>query len=147
MISAPRKEERQHGDRAREDRQHRVAQHVPEQHHRLGEALRARGAHVVLADLLEEHRPVEERLAAEPRHDADQHRQREKDDRSQPPANPEIGTSFRTPAEQELPQQDVEQRRDRHQEDRPGEPPELEIRVAEEHHQQREGDHDDDAQE
>ena len=62
---------RQRQPDVRQDRDHRVAQHVAQQHHRLAQALGARGAHVVLADLVEEEAAVQARL----RRHADHHRQ------------------------------------------------------------------------
>jgi hypothetical protein len=81
---------------AGDDGDQRVAQHVAEQHHRLRQALGARGAHVVLADLLEEHRAVQPRLAAQPRQQRQQDRQHEELDRVQPRRVAEIGTSRST---------------------------------------------------
>ena len=98
-----------------QDRDQRVAQHVAEQHRRLGQALGARGAHVVVAQLVEEEAAVQARLRRQPHHHRQQHRQRRVDDQVRPRAV--APALHREPAELEaehvLADDHVDQERDR----------------------------------
>ena len=54
----PHEEKRDHGNGRRDDRERRIPENVEEENPGFGHSFRARCSHVILSDLLEEHRAV-----------------------------------------------------------------------------------------
>ena len=66
---------RNHHHRAGEDRDQRIAQHMPEQHHAFRQSFGARRAHIVFADFFQKNSAIPPRTAADAADHADRHRQ------------------------------------------------------------------------
>ncbi|KAG1244557.1 hypothetical protein G6F68_015401 [Rhizopus microsporus] len=130
---AAHEQQRQGSDRAGQDRQHGIAQHVPEQHDAFGQPLGARGAHVVLADFFQEQGAVEARLGPQPRHDRHQHRQRQELDNVQPTREAREWHQAHELGEDPLAGDDVEQAGDRQQQHAHHHAPEIQPRRPEIH--------------
>ena len=72
---AAHEQQRNDGDHAGENRDHRVSEHVTEQHRRFRQSLGAGGTHVVAAYLLEKNRAIPARAGSDAADDADHDRE------------------------------------------------------------------------
>src|SRR5581483_4359968 len=133
-------EQRDHDDDAGENRDQGVFKHVPEQHARFRQPFRARGTHVILADLLEEKRPIEPRVSADTAHDADHDRQHDELESVDSAAVAGDRDEVQQLAREILPADDVKQRGHRHQYHADDDPDGVQVHAAKERQDQREGD-------
>src|SRR5579859_4849505 len=126
--------------RTREDRNQRVVQYMAEQNAPFGQSLGSRGPHVIAIDLLEENGSIPAGTGPHSTDNADDDRQQQEFPGVQPARI--TGNRHQVPqlADQVLPTDDVEQARYRHRENAHQYTHEVDIRGAEESHQQGESD-------
>ncbi len=110
-------QQRDHDHDAGQDWNHGVLEHVTEQHAQFRQALGARGANVILADLLEKKRAVQARARTDAAHDPDQYRQHQELDRIHADVITRDRHQAQQHADQVLPADDVKQRGDGHHDD------------------------------